>query len=233
MWSRAVYPLGIPWTWNCFRFVKHTKNLEADPEGTWTSENVLKFPHWCSPMEEWMSSPRRCPPLTQAQLPICSFNKISKGLPRARHDPRGWDSKKNEDTAFAWWEPDGEHGGGTAQRGGREFSLVSQFSMLSDLTSQPQRFRSDCSESRITFRIELLPKAPLKSTRPSFSSDDSEQRKRWGSRASPGLSPGLTWEPVSVEGLRKAISWQVETTDLWKIMSSPCWQHTRECGGLF
>lgn len=85
-------------------------------------------------------------------------------------------------------ESDGEQGGGTAQRGSREFSLVSQFSMLSDLTSQPQRFRSDCSESRITFRIELLLKAPLKSTRPSFSSDDSEQRKRWGSRASPGLS---------------------------------------------
>lgn len=60
--------------------------------------------------------------------------------------------------------------------------------LLDDLTSQPQQFRSDCSESRISFRIELLLKAPLKSTRPSFSSNDSEQRKRWGSRASLGLS---------------------------------------------
>ena len=129
MWSRAVYPSEILWIRNCIRFDKHTKNLEVDPEGTRTSEIVLKFPHWCSPMEEWMSSPRSCPPLTQAQLPICSFNKISKGLSWVRHDPRGWDSKKNKDTAFAWWEPDGEQGGGTAQRGSREFSLASQFSV--------------------------------------------------------------------------------------------------------
>ena len=188
MRSRAVYPSEIPSTRNCICFDKHTKNLEVDPKGTWTSENVLKFPHWCSPMAEWMNSPRSCPPLTQAQLPICSFNKILKALSWVRHNSRGWDSKKNKDTAFAWWEPDGEQGGGIAQRAAGSSPWLLSSQLLSDLTSQPQWFQSDCSESKITFTIELLLKAPLKSTRPSFSSDDSEQRKRWGSRASLGLS---------------------------------------------
>ena len=120
-----------------------------------------------------------------AQFPISSLNKILKGLPCARHCPRGFPKWLRHS---AYEEPAGERGGGAPNlqlRGeaGRSPWLFSS-QMLSNLTSQPQRFRSNYPENR----SRIIPESPSE-IHSSFSPDDSEERKCRGLWGQPGPVP--------------------------------------------
>lgn len=132
-----------------------------------------------------MRPSKELPTPDSAQFPISSFNKILKGLPCARHCPRGFQKRLRHS---AYEEPDGEHGGGAPNLQLREEVGMSPWlfssQMLSNLTSKPQQFRSNYSENRS--RISPGSPSEIHST---FSPDDSEERKCRGLWGQPGPVP--------------------------------------------